>query len=91
MRIAKIEINDFRALPGPTPYSFDLQGGKNSLVFGENGSGKSSLFRALVELFNRSPKADSFGYQRNIFSSGPDKSSLDGYVSVIFDDQITNV
>jgi hypothetical protein len=86
MRIAKIEINDFRAFPGPTPYCFDLQGGKNLLVFGENGSGKSSLFRALVEFFNRGPKADNFGWHRNIFSSGPDKSSLDGYISVNFDD-----
>ncbi len=86
MRIAKIEINDFRAFPGPTPYSFDLQGGKNLLVFGENGSGKSSLFRALVEFFNRSPKLDSFGFHRNVFSSGPEKSSLDGYVSLSFDD-----
>ena len=56
MRIAKIELNDFRALPGPIPYLFELQDGKHSLVFGENGSGKSSLFLALVKLFNRKPK-----------------------------------
>jgi len=52
MRIAKIEIKDFRAFPGPGTYIFDLDDGKNLLIYGENGSGKSSLFYALLEFFN---------------------------------------
>ena len=56
MRLTKIEIKDFRAFPGPGTYAFDLRG-KNLLVYGENGSGKSSLFRALVEFFNLDSRA----------------------------------
>ena len=31
MRIAKIEIKNFRGFPGPGTYTFDLDGGKNLL------------------------------------------------------------
>ena len=44
MRIKKIEIQNFRAFYGN--FEIDL-GGKNLLLYGENGSGKSSLFYAL--------------------------------------------
>ena len=46
MRITKIEIENFRAFP--RTYQIDLyKAGKNLLVYGENGSGKSSLYLAL--------------------------------------------
>ena len=46
VRITKIEIKNFRAFP--RTYQIDLtQTGKNLLVYGENGSGKSSLYLAL--------------------------------------------
>lgn len=32
--------------PGPEVFTFDLTGGKNLLLYGENGSGKSSLYVA---------------------------------------------
>src|SRR5712692_449592 len=83
MRIAKIEIKDFRAFPGPGTYTFDLDGGKNLLVYGENGSGKSSLFRALVEFFNLDSKAKPFADYKNIFS---DPGLADGHITVHFDD-----
>lgn len=50
MKIQKIVLNNFRGFPGPLDYEFKLDG-KNLLLYGENGSGKSSLYRALVELF----------------------------------------
>lgn len=50
MKIKKISLTDFRAFPGPAPATFELDG-KNLLVYGENGSGKSSLFHALRGLF----------------------------------------
>lgn len=83
MRIAKIEIEDFRAFPGPGTYIFDLDGGKNLLIYGENGSGKSSLFYALFEFFNLNSQARPFADYKNIFS---DSSLTDGHITVHFDD-----
>lgn len=83
MKIAKIEIKDFRAFPGPGTYTFDLDSGKNLLIYGENGSGKSSLFYALVEFFNLDSKARPFDDYKNIFS---DSSLTDGHITVHFDD-----
>lgn len=80
MKISKIEINDFRGFPGPESYVFDLAGGKNLLVYGENGSGKSSLYRALVEFFNLGAAAPTFESHRNIFSSNPPSNS--GHVTL---------
>lgn len=82
MRLTKIEIKDFRAFPGPCTYAFDLRG-KNLLVYGENGSGKSSLFRALVEFFNLDSRAKPFAEYKNIFS---DSGLTDGHITVHFDD-----
>ena len=46
MRITEIELKNFRAFP--STYQIDLhKAGKNLLVYGENGSGKSSLYLAL--------------------------------------------
>lgn len=50
MKINTVALTDFRAFPGPQPTTFKLDG-KNLLVYGENGSGKSSLFYALREFF----------------------------------------
>jgi energy-coupling factor transporter ATP-binding protein EcfA2 len=50
-RIASIYISDFRAFPALAPASIILDG-KNLLVWGENGSGKSSIYRALRGLFS---------------------------------------
>jgi energy-coupling factor transporter ATP-binding protein EcfA2 len=50
VRIVKISLCDFRAFAGPEPVTIDLKG-KNLLVYGENGAGKSSIFHALDEFF----------------------------------------
>ena len=52
MKITKIEIKHFRGFPRPAVYTFDLPGGKDLLLYGENGSGKSPLYHALNQLFN---------------------------------------
>ncbi len=71
MRITKIELQNFRAFYGP--YIIDLTdprhqpdpNGKNLLVYGENGSGKSSLYIALREfLFGQGRTLEP---HRNIF------------------------
>lgn len=70
-RIGKIVIRDFRFFPGNETYTFDLgDDGKNLLLFGENGSGKSSLFHGLRVLLSETPPAKPFEAYRNIFHPG---------------------
>ena len=66
MKIKTLSLTDFRAFPGPAPATFELDG-KNLLVYGENGSGKSSLFHALDGFFSPNQPADLVGL-RNSFS-----------------------
>jgi len=58
-RLDRVEIADFRGIPaagfGPL-----VLGGQNLLLFGENGSGKSSIFHALADLLDLSPDARPF-------------------------------
>ena len=72
MKIERIEIRDFRGFPGE--YEFSLgQPGHNLLVYGENGSGKSSLFQALKRFFEADAKTDILA-QRNEFADAPEPS-----------------
>ena len=49
MRITEIEIKNFKAFYGT--YQINLRkSGKNLLVYGENGSGKTSLYFALTRI-----------------------------------------
>ena len=67
MRITEIEIKNFRAFYGT--YRIDLRkSGKNLLIYGENGSGKSSLYFAL-KLFLESGDDPSYRFEndQNIF------------------------
>ena len=73
LRIQRVTLNDFRAFPGPAPVAFDLDG-KNLLVYGENGAGKSSLFHALRDFFSTesaNSMAKRMAAQKNIFSDLP--------------------
>ena len=59
LRIKKISINGYRAFPQYRPHNFEVSlgdDGKNLLLYGENGSGKTSLFKALRDLLNRDLK-----------------------------------
>ena len=67
MRITEIEIKSFKAFYGT--YRIDLhKSGKNLLIYGENGSGKSSLYFAL-KLFLESGADPSHRFEndQNIF------------------------
>ncbi|MHA1613438.1 MAG: ATP-binding cassette domain-containing protein [Candidatus Thorarchaeota archaeon] len=80
MKISRIELNDFEAFP--KPITFDLKQGRNLLLYGENGSGKSSLYRALRELFNlRTGKP--YAKHQNVFK---DPLGSDGYIRILFSD-----
>ena len=73
-RVKLIEVEGFRAFPGGHPGRFDFGDGCNLLLFGENGAGKSSLYRALRELF--STGAPGIDTHRNVFSNGPSRVSV---------------
>lgn len=73
MRITCIEISRFKAFYDN--YRIDLsRKGKNLLVYGENGSGKSSLHQALNLILASSSESIRFADHRNIFAPGTDGS-----------------
>ena len=75
MRITKIEIKNFRAFYGA--YQIALhKAGKNLLVYGENGSGKTSLYQALKRFLESSEGGHQFKPHQNIFNSD------DGYIKL---------
>ena len=76
MRITEIEIKNFRAFYGACHINLRKKGKnlKNLLVYGENGSGKSSLYLAL-KFFLESGEDDSYmpKNHQNIFTKGDDR------------------
>ena len=77
MRITEIEIKNFRSFYGS--YRIDLQkAGKNLLVYGENGSGKSSLYLALKLFLESAVRDHQFEAHQNIFI----KDNETGYIKL---------
>ncbi|MBN1125070.1 MAG: AAA family ATPase [Sedimentisphaerales bacterium] len=86
MRITKIDIKNFRGLYGAHEIKLGNPG-KNLMIYGENGSGKSSLCQALKVFFESSIKEIDIAQHKNIFASGnPDE---DVHVKVTFNDNGT--
>lgn len=81
LRIKHLTLTDFRAFPGPTSVRFDLDG-KNLLVYGENGAGKSSVFHALSDFFSLK-RSRNLRVYKNVFSGEPETSCA---VEVEFND-----
>lgn len=69
MKITKITLNNFQAFKFECP--IDLPKGKNLLLYGENGTGKSSLFQALNLCL---APVTAIGEHKNIFVSTDDSS-----------------
>jgi energy-coupling factor transporter ATP-binding protein EcfA2 len=82
VKITQIEVSDFRGFPGPAVYNFEFGNAGNLFIYGENGSGKSSLFRAIQEFFNRRADAKPFADYKN----NRDVALTSGHVTVYFDD-----
>ena len=87
LRIKSFTLCDFRAFAGPEPVTFNLDG-KNLLIYGENGAGKSSVFHALDEFFSVADRGPHARKQRllslkNVFSGQADTGLK---ISVEFDD-----
>src|SRR6476661_10480693 len=76
-RITNIEIENFRAYFGPYD-SIDFPAGQNVLIYGENGSGKSSFFKALSNFFSSS-KDPAFQYVKH-FRQHEDE----GFIKITF-------
>ena len=66
-RITKIALENYRAFYGADNI-IDLPNGENLLIYGENGSGKSSLFRAMEELFVSSKGVIDVREKINVFA-----------------------
>ena len=79
MRIKKIEINNYKAFY--KKHTFDV-GGKNLFIYGENGSGKSSLYYGLKDFFQSSIEDFNYDETENIFIEEANKGN--GYIKVFF-------
>lgn len=79
MRIKKIEINNFKAFYKKHTINVD---GKNLFIYGENGSGKSSLYYALKDFFQSSRETIDFNELENIFLTKSEQGK--GYIKVTF-------
>ncbi len=64
MRIQAIEITNYKAFLGTHKINV---GGKNLFIYGENGSGKSSLYYALKDFFQSSTEDIDLGNLENVF------------------------
>ncbi len=73
-RITEIRINNVRAFYGEQP-PIELPNGENLLIYGENGSGKSSLCKAL-ETFFASLVTGGMTIEDNIFAPEPKNASI---------------
>lgn len=77
-RITKISIDNYRAYIHP--FDIEMPEGENLLIYGENGSGKSSLFKAL-KFFLQSSVFPKIHFDPNHFSG-----RADGKVEVTYTD-----
>jgi len=72
MKIQSIEITNYKAFLGTYPIKVD---GKNLFIYGENGSGKSSLYYALKDFFQSSIENIDLHELENIFVSEEKKGT----------------
>lgn len=70
-QIKRVTISDFRAFPAVQPAIINV-GGCHLLAYGENGAGKSSIYRALRGLF--STRAQEILPLHNVFTDPPQPS-----------------
>ncbi len=76
MKIKTIEIENFRAFYGKHTVEVN---GKNMLIYGENGSGKSSLYWAVHDFFRSAYKLEDIEFKKNewnLLDSSPQQSKI---------------
>lgn len=79
MRIKTIQINNYKAFYKKHEINVD---GKNLFIYGENGSGKSSLYFALKDFFQSSRENISFDELENVFLTKSEQGK--GYIKITF-------
>lgn len=93
-RIKEVHINNFKFFPETAPIKID---GKNILLYGENGSGKSSFYWALYTLLESSGKSDPTEIQKYFNKLNPqslvnihataDATGVDNsFIKIVMDD-----
>jgi AAA15 family ATPase/GTPase len=93
-RIKEVHINNFKFFPESDPIKID---GKNILLYGENGSGKSSFYWALYTLLESSQKSDPEQIKKyfnklddnslvNIYTEVDSEGVDNSFIKVILDD-----
>jgi energy-coupling factor transporter ATP-binding protein EcfA2 len=82
-RIKKIEINHFKGLYGN--HEIDLtNSGKNLMLYGENGSGKSSVAKAIKLFFQSSVNDVNVVDYENVFVPAADRNT--GFIRMVIGD-----
>jgi energy-coupling factor transporter ATP-binding protein EcfA2 len=82
-QIKKIEINHFKGLYGN--HEIDLtNSGKNLMLYGENGSGKSSVAKAIKLFFHSSVKEVNVVEYENVFAPAGDRNT--GFIKMLIGD-----
>lgn len=89
MKIKRIHINNYRAFlvngdHESDLYAIDLTNGENLLIYGENGSGKSSLFKAVRDFFVSANNTGKI-LQKNLFYN-PAQNTEQPFVSITLED-----
>jgi hypothetical protein len=79
MKIKKVEIKDYKAFYGMNEFNVE---GKNLFIYGDNGSGKSSLYYALKDFFQSSIETLSYDETENFFLTEAQKGK--GFIKVTF-------
>ncbi len=79
MKIQKIEIKNYKAFYLENEINAE---GKNLFIYGENGSGKSSLYYALKDFFQSSTEVIDYDETENIFLTKAQKGR--GYIKITF-------
>lgn len=85
MRIKEIEINNFKAIFSRETISLG-NSGKNLMIYGENGSGKSSICQAIETFFSASSNNVDISNFTNVFNSQNPNNS---YIQLTFYDNTT--
>lgn len=85
LRLKEIRICGYRAFPHPMTISLNS---KNLLLFGENGSGKSSLGKALRDFLDFNESAVPFDQYKYRFA---DPARTDRKIELVFDDSTIDI
>lgn len=83
MKIRTLEVCDFKGFCGQHTIKFD-SAAKNLVLYGENGSGKTSLFQALRLLLDSSRTPQDFAPHANIFRDAAHAGR--GFVRITLED-----